>query len=68
MYSKQSFSRLNQTTIANDLRKLLQKSKGSEVKIKEQSLIITNKNQTVANIKIFQPSPKTKTRISETRK
>ena len=68
MYSRESYTRLNQTAVANELKQLLHKNEGSKAKIKEQTLTIFNKNQSLISIKVFQPSPKTKSKISETRK
>ena len=68
MYLSQSYSRLNQNSVTNELKQLLKNNKGNEANIKGQLLIISKNSTPVINIKIFQPSGKSTNKVSETRK
>lgn len=68
MYQSKTFSKLSQSAVVNDLKRVLTKNKGGEAHLKEQVLSITQNNQKIIDIKIYQPVTKSQQTISESRR
>lgn len=68
MYPSQTYARLSQSAVANDLKAVLKKNKGGEAAVRDQMLVISQGNQKVISIKMYQPVPQFRSTISETRR
>lgn len=68
MYQSQTFKKLTQSALVNDFKRVLAKNKGGEAQLKEQMLSISQNNQKIFDIKVYQPVAKSQQTISESRR